>query len=71
MTSLPQYVDVLIVGAGPSGLAASLALQKEGCTNILIVDNVLASEHTSRALTVHSATMQVSPIWAARLRVFD
>ena len=58
-STLPRRVDVLIVGAGPTGLAAALALHKQGCKELLIVDSVSAEQHTSRALIVHSATLEV------------
>ena len=60
MTTLPDYVDVLIVGAGPTGLAAALALHKNDCKDILVVDYVLAGENSSRALAIHAATLEVS-----------
>lgn len=59
-STLPRRVDVLIVGAGPTGLAAALALHKQGCKDLLVVDSVSAEQHTSRALIVHSATLEVS-----------
>lgn len=35
----PQHIyDVLIVGAGPVGLATAIALLKRGITNILVID---------------------------------
>jgi thioredoxin reductase len=34
----PEKADVLIVGAGPAGLAASIALKKLGVNNIVVVD---------------------------------
>jgi glycine/D-amino acid oxidase-like deaminating enzyme len=57
--SLPSHTDILIVGAGPSGLAAALSLHKHGCTDITIVDSAVAGESTSRALAVHAATLEV------------
>ena len=65
MVPLPERVDVLVVGAGPTGMTAALSLHKHGCTDILIVDGVIAGENTSRAMAVHAATMEVrsSPFW--------
>ena len=62
MVPLPERVDVLVVGAGPTGMTAALSLHKHGCTNILIVDSVLVGENTSRAMAVHAATLEVCPI---------
>ena len=64
MTSLPERVDVLIVGAGPTGMAAALSLHKHGCTDITIVDSQLAGENTSRAVAVHAATLDVRTFFA-------
>ncbi|KAI0336443.1 FAD/NAD-P-binding domain-containing protein [Cubamyces sp. BRFM 1775] len=56
--SLPQSVDILIVGAGPTGLCLALALQKHNCTNVLVVDGAEQGENTSRAVAVHAATIE-------------
>ena len=61
MASLPQRTEVLIVGAGPTGLAAALALHRQGCEDIVIVDSSVAGEATSRALIVHAATLEACP----------
>ncbi|MBP0015767.1 MAG: FAD-dependent oxidoreductase [Roseofilum sp. SBFL] len=37
MTKVPIY-DVVIVGAGPVGLATAIGLQKRGLENILVID---------------------------------
>ena len=59
MSSLPERVTVLIVGAGPTGMAAALSLHKHGLTDVLVVDCVMTGENTSRALAVHAATLEV------------
>ena len=37
-SALAMTVDVLIVGAGPAGLAAAIELKKQGIRNVLVVD---------------------------------
>lgn len=58
--SLPDSTTVLIVGAGPAGLAAALSLLHYGFHDFIIVDAVQHGENTSRALVVHAATLEVS-----------
>ncbi|MBB5877031.1 MULTISPECIES: FAD-dependent monooxygenase [Xanthomonas] len=50
--------DVLIVGAGPSGLALRLALDRLGITSLLI-DRHPAGLNTSRAAVIHARTLEV------------
>ena len=57
--SLPLSTDILIVGAGPTGLACALSLRNAGYDNITIVDGVLQGENSSRAVTIHAATLEV------------
>jgi 2-polyprenyl-6-methoxyphenol hydroxylase-like FAD-dependent oxidoreductase len=57
--SLPEYSTVLIVGAGPSGLAAALSLIHHGCRDFVIVDAIVEGQNASRAITIHSATVEV------------
>jgi glycine/D-amino acid oxidase-like deaminating enzyme len=56
--SLPESTTVLIVGAGPAGLAAALSLTHHGCRDFIIVDAIV-QQNTSRAVTVHAATVEV------------
>ncbi|KAH0826179.1 hypothetical protein J3R83DRAFT_5611 [Lanmaoa asiatica] len=56
--SLPDNTTVLIVGAGPAGLAAALSLLHHGFRDFVIVDAVQHGENTSRALVVHAATLE-------------
>ena len=58
--SLPTDTNVLIVGAGPSGIACALSLAKQGVTDITVVDAVQQAEQSSRALVIHAATLEVS-----------
>lgn len=57
--SLPPRTAVLIVGAGPSGLAAALSLNHQGVNDIVIVDAILAGENSSRAMVIQAATLEV------------
>ncbi|KAH7889704.1 hypothetical protein F5I97DRAFT_1934565 [Phlebopus sp. FC_14] len=56
--SLPDKTTVLIVGAGPTGLAAALSLIHHDFRDFVIVDAVVQGENTSRALVVHAATLE-------------
>lgn len=55
---LPLQTDVLIVGAGPTGLALATALQQSGVDHLL-VDALEYAQNTSRAGVVHPHTLEV------------
>ncbi|HTU12942.1 MAG TPA: FAD-dependent monooxygenase [Allosphingosinicella sp.] len=55
---LPEYIDVLIVGAGPTGLALACALQQAGVDHLLI-DALEAGQGLSRAAVVHAHTLEM------------
>jgi 2-polyprenyl-6-methoxyphenol hydroxylase-like FAD-dependent oxidoreductase len=55
---LPSETDVLIIGAGPSGLALAVCLARHG-TNFVLVDRLTAPQTTSRAAAVHARTLEV------------
>lgn len=57
---LPRSTNVLIVGAGPTGLAASLSLIHHEFRDFVIVDAAVKGENSSRAIVVHAATLEVS-----------
>jgi 2-polyprenyl-6-methoxyphenol hydroxylase-like FAD-dependent oxidoreductase len=55
---LPTSTDVLIVGAGPVGLAAGIVLTQRG-HEVTVVDNQAEGANTSRAAVVHSHTVEL------------
>jgi 2-polyprenyl-6-methoxyphenol hydroxylase-like FAD-dependent oxidoreductase len=55
---LPSTTDVLIVGAGPTGLALAISLQQAGIEHVLI-DKLAAGQNTSRAAVIHAHTLDV------------
>jgi 2-polyprenyl-6-methoxyphenol hydroxylase-like FAD-dependent oxidoreductase len=64
--ALKTDTDILIVGAGPTGLALAAELTRLG-TSPLIVDRQSAGANTSRACVVHARTMEVlEPLGATR-----
>jgi 2-polyprenyl-6-methoxyphenol hydroxylase-like FAD-dependent oxidoreductase len=55
----PQFdADVLIVGAGPTGLALAATLHRAGIS-ALIVDQLETGQNTSRAAVIHAHTLEV------------
>jgi 2-polyprenyl-6-methoxyphenol hydroxylase-like FAD-dependent oxidoreductase len=50
---------VLVVGAGPTGLACAISLIKHGVHDIIIVDVLAQGDNTSRAINIHTATLEV------------
>jgi 2-polyprenyl-6-methoxyphenol hydroxylase-like FAD-dependent oxidoreductase len=55
---LPPATDVLIAGAGPSGLALAAELRRAGVAS-LIIDRQPEGANTSRACVVHARTLEV------------
>jgi 2-polyprenyl-6-methoxyphenol hydroxylase-like FAD-dependent oxidoreductase len=54
----PTETDVLIVGAGPTGLSLAITLQQAGIRHVL-VDKLPAGHNTSRAAVIHAHTLEV------------
>lgn len=54
---LPLHTDVLIVGAGPTGLALAIALKQSGVDH-LVIDKLAQGQNTSRAAVIHSHTLE-------------
>lgn len=53
---LPTEADVVIVGAGPTGLALAIALQQAGIDHLLI-ERLEVGSGTSRAAVLHAQTL--------------
>lgn len=53
-----KNTDVLIVGAGPTGLALATMLMRSGITPV-IVDKLASGQNTSRAAVIHAHTLEV------------
>src|SRR6476661_754748 len=56
--ALPRQTDVLVVGAGPVGLATAAALAGEG-VDVTVIDRQAEGGNTSRAAVVHARTLEV------------
>jgi 2-polyprenyl-6-methoxyphenol hydroxylase-like FAD-dependent oxidoreductase len=55
---VPESIDVLVVGAGPTGLALAAELRRCG-VEPLIVDQHREGANTSRAAVVHARTLEI------------
>jgi 2-polyprenyl-6-methoxyphenol hydroxylase-like FAD-dependent oxidoreductase len=58
MSRLPAATDVVIVGAGPTGLTLACTLAAEK-TPFVLVDRLAEGANTSRAAVVHARTLEV------------
>src|SRR3979411_1370208 len=58
MKTPPATTDVVIVGAGPTGLSLACVLAAEGVSFVL-VDQLAEGANTSRAAVVHARTLEV------------
>jgi 2-polyprenyl-6-methoxyphenol hydroxylase-like FAD-dependent oxidoreductase len=55
---LPENTKILIVGAGPTGLALAITLQQAGL-DYLLIDRLEAGLNTSRAAVIHAHTLEM------------
>lgn len=55
---LPTTTDVLVVGAGPTGLTAAVSLVARG-REVTIVDDQDEGQHTAKASVVYSRTLEL------------
>jgi 2-polyprenyl-6-methoxyphenol hydroxylase-like FAD-dependent oxidoreductase len=58
MNALPSTADVVIVGAGPAGLAAAITLA-DADVDVVLIDRLAEGANTSRACVVHARTLEV------------
>ena len=58
MTELPDRTEVLVVGAGPVGLAVAASFVGHG-HEVTVVERQLAGANTSRAAVVHARTLEM------------
>ena len=56
--TLPKKVDVVVVGAGPTGLTLACTLRVAG-HDVLVLDKVAEGANTSRAAVIHARTLEV------------
>ena len=58
--NLPTYAEVVVVGAGPTGLALAATLRRAGL-DVLVFDKLAEGANTSRAAVIHARTLEVLP----------
>ncbi|KAG5642192.1 hypothetical protein DXG03_003430 [Asterophora parasitica] len=58
MSTQRIQTTILIIGAGPTGLAAAISLVKQGVRDLLIVEETVRIAEASRAMTIHAATLE-------------
>jgi 2-polyprenyl-6-methoxyphenol hydroxylase-like FAD-dependent oxidoreductase len=68
MTAAAIEVPVLIVGGGPVGLAASLALSRQGIRSLLVEKHANVTDHP-KASVVNTRTMELFRLWGIEATV--
>jgi 2-polyprenyl-6-methoxyphenol hydroxylase-like FAD-dependent oxidoreductase len=58
MQTIPRQTEILIIGAGPTGLALSAELRRRGIS-ALTIDKMAEGANTSRAAVIHARTLEV------------
>ena len=55
---LPDTTDVLVIGAGPTGLTAAVSLAARG-RGVMVADSQTEGQNTSRASVVYPRTLEL------------
>jgi 2-polyprenyl-6-methoxyphenol hydroxylase-like FAD-dependent oxidoreductase len=58
MREIPDHADVVVVGAGPVGLAVAASLAQHG-HDVAVIDRQSEAAHTSRAAVIHARTLEM------------
>ncbi len=67
---IPESADVVVVGAGPVGLAVAAGLRLHG-HSVAVVDRQAAGANTSRACVIHPRTLEMLDQIGATKRLVD
>ncbi|WP_067885920.1 FAD-dependent oxidoreductase [Nocardia vaccinii] len=58
MNTVPATASVVVIGAGPTGMTAGIALADAG-VDVVLLDRLAEGANTSRAAVVHARTLEV------------
>ncbi|WP_067679135.1 FAD-dependent oxidoreductase [Nocardia miyunensis] len=58
MNTVPATASVVVIGAGPAGMTAGIALADAG-VDVVLLDQLAEGANTSRAAVVHARTLEV------------
>ncbi|TCC43537.1 FAD-dependent oxidoreductase [Kribbella sindirgiensis] len=67
---IPEQAEVVVVGAGPVGLAVAVGLRLQG-HDVVVVDQQAAGANTSRACVIHPRTLEVLEQLGVTKRLVD
>ncbi|WP_327638946.1 FAD-dependent monooxygenase [Kribbella sp. NBC_00482] len=67
---IPQQADIVVVGAGPVGLAVAVGLRLHG-HDVVVIDQLAAGANTSRACVIHPRTLEVLEQLGVTKRLVD